>query len=248
MRELDWGFVFKSMPTIFRDGFASTMKLTIVAFICACIIGLLLALVKTYKVPVLSQIAAVYVSFFRGTPLMVQILVFYYGIPMFLNNMNYKYGWNLNVNEVPAINFMYLVFSMCYGAYISEVMRSALLSVNKGQMEAGYTVGMNTFMVLRRIVLPQALVVALPNLGNYFVDLVKNTSLAFSATVVELLAAAKILGGNSYKYFEAYLSVAIIYWIICFIFELLLKAIEKRSRRHESILVICQELFEKIFR
>lgn len=230
---LHWDFMFKAILIILKDGFANTIKLTLVTFVLSSLIGLIVALIKIEKVPVLSPLSHLYTSFFKGTPLMVQILVFYYGIPLVLNTFNDRYGWNMNVNDIPAIIFMYIVFSLCYGAYISEVMRAAILSVDKGQSEAGYTIGMSKFTTFRRIIFPQALSNALPNLGNYFVDLVKGTSLAFTATVLEILAAAKILGGREYKYFESYLAAAIIYWVICTLFQLLFNKVEKISRRHE---------------
>lgn len=233
MGTIDWKFLIDTIPLILKQGLLNTMKLSLVAFFFACIIGLVVALIKISRIPILSQICAIYISFFRGTPLMVQILIFYYGIPMLLNRFNAEFGWNIDVNGIPAIVFMYINFSLCYGAYISEVMRSALLSVDKGQLEAGYTVGMNTPKVFYRIVFPQALSNAIPNLENYFIDLVKGTSLAFTATVVEVLASAKIIGGRTYKYFEAYMAAALIYWGICVILEFVFNKIERHSRRHE---------------
>lgn len=233
MKIMHWDFIIEAVPIILKDGLYNTLRLTFVTFIFACIIGVIVALIKIEKIPVLWQIGVVYTSFFRGTPLMVQILIFYYGFPMVLNSYNERFGWNINVNDIPAINYMYVVFSLCYGAYISEVMRSAILSVDKGQSEAAYTIGMGKGKAFCRIIFPQALSNALPNLGNYFVDLVKGTSLAFSATVVEILASAKILGGREYKYFEAYLAAAIIYWVLCVLFQLIFSRIEVRSRRYE---------------
>ena len=232
MSIFDWDFFLNAIPVILRDGLFNTINLTIVTFIFACAIGLITALIKIYKIPVLYQLSLIYVSFFRGTPLLVQILIFYYGLPTILNGYSRALGWNLDISSIPAIIYMYVVFSLCYGAYISEVMRSAILSVDKGQHEAAYTIGMSGAKVLRRIVFPQALSNALPNLGNYFVDIVKGTSLAFTATVVEVLASAKIIGSRDYRYFEAYLAAALIYWVICFVFEVLFRFVEKRARKY----------------
>ena len=233
MSIFDWDFFFKAIPVIIREGLLNTINLTIVTFIFACAMGLITALIKIYRIPVLYQISLIYVSFFRGTPLLVQILIFYYGLPTILNSYSRALGWNLDISSIPAIVYMYAVFSLCYGAYISEVMRSAILSVDKEQHEAAYTIGMSGAKVLRRIVFPQALANALPNLGNYFVDIVKGTSLAFTATVVEVLASAKIIGSRDYRYFEAYLAAALIYWVICVVFEVLFRFVEKRARKYE---------------
>lgn len=233
MKIMHWDFVLEAIPIILREGLYNTLRLTLVTFILACIIGVIVALIKIENVPVLKQIGIVYTSIFKGTPLMVQILIFYYGFPMFLNSYNERFGWNINVNDIPAINYMFVVFALCYGAYISEVMRSAILSVDNGQSEAAYTIGMSKFKTFYRVIFPQALSNAIPNLGNYFVDLVKGTSLAFSATVVEILASAKILGGREYKYFEAYIAAALIYWVLCSLFQLLFSRVEAISRRYE---------------
>ena len=214
-------------------GLYNTLRLTLVTFVLACIIGVIVAVIKIENVPVLKQIGIVYTSIFKGTPLMVQILIFYYGFPMFLNSYKERFGLNINVNDIPAINYMFVVFALCYGAYISEVMRSAILSVDNGQSEAAYTIGMSKFKSFYRVIFPQALSNAIPNLGNYFVDLIKGTSLAFSATVVEILASAKILGGREYKYFEAYIAAAIIYWVLCTLFQLLFSRVEVIFRRYE---------------
>ena len=233
MKIMHWDFVLKAIPIILSEGLYNTLRLTLVPFVLACIIGVIVAVIKIENVPVLKQIGIVYTSIFKGTPLMVQILIFYYGFPMFLNSYKERFGLNINVNDIPAINYMFVVFALCYGAYISEVMRSAILSVDNGQSEAAYTIGMSKFKSFYRVIFPQALSNAIPNLGNYFVDLIKGTSLAFSATVVEILASAKILGGREYKYFEAYIAAAIIYWVLCTLFQLLFSRVEVIFRRYE---------------
>lgn len=233
MKIMHWDFVLKAIPIILSEGLYNTLRLTLVTFVLACIIGVVVAVIKIENVPVLKQIGIVYTSIFKGTPLMVQILIFYYGFPMFLNSYKERFGLNINVNDIPAINYMFVVFALCYGAYISEVMRSAILSVDNGQSEAAYTIGMSKFKSFYRVIFPQALSNAIPNLGNYFVDLIKGTSLAFSATVVEILASAKILGGREYKYFEAYIAAAIIYWVLCTLFQLLFSRVEVIFRRYE---------------
>ncbi len=116
---------------------------------------------------------------------------------------------------------------------MSESIRAALLSVNRGQIEAGYSIGMKTGKVLWRIVFPQAIKVAIPTLGNSFISLTKETSLAFVVSVPDILGQAKIIAGRTTRFFEAYIVAAIVYWIVCIICEVLLYFIEKRMRRHE---------------
>jgi His/Glu/Gln/Arg/opine family amino acid ABC transporter permease subunit len=179
------------------------------------------------------QIAHVYVSFMRGTPLLVQIFLSYYGIPLVLRYLSSLYGWKIDISSIQAIAFMYVSFSLNVGAYLSETIRAAILSVGKGQIEAAESLGMTTAQSLWRIVIPQAAVVAIPNLGNTFIALLKDTSLAFAASVPEIIGQAKIAAARSSKFFEAYIIAALMYWFICIVFERLLNTGEKHLRRYE---------------
>ncbi len=229
---LDLNYMLQLIPRV-AAGIPVSLSLALVAFTFGIILGFAIALIKIYKVPVLLQIACVYVSFMRGTPLLVQIFLSYYGIPMVLRYLGGIYGWNIDISSIQAITFMYVSFSLNVGAYLSETIRSAILSVGKGQIEAAESIGMTAPQVMRRIVIPQAAVVAIPNLGNSFIALLKDTSLAFAASVPEIIGQAKIAAARSSKFFEAYIIAAEIYWLICIIFERLMIFGEKRLRRHE---------------
>ena len=148
--------------------------------------------------------------------------------PSFLKYVNYFQGTNYNVNAVPSILFVLLAFSLNESAYNSESIRAALLSVDRGEIEAGQSLGMTRWQVLKRITIPEATVVALPTLGNAFIGLMKNTSLAFVASVVDMTAEGQIIAGSSYRYFEAYISLAIIYWILTVITEQILRLLETK--------------------
>jgi His/Glu/Gln/Arg/opine family amino acid ABC transporter permease subunit len=229
---LDWDYMFRSIPKV-AAGIPVSLSIAAVAFLAGLLIGFALALVKIYKVPMLARIGSVYVSFVRGTPLLVQIFLSYYGIPLVLRYFGAKYGWALDLAGIPAILFMYVSFSLNVGAYLSETIRASILSVPKGQAEAAQSIGMTTAQALRRIILPQAMVVALPNLGNTFIALLKDTSLAFAASVQEIIGQAKIAAARSSKFFEAYIVAALFYWLICICFENALRMGEKRLRKHE---------------
>ena len=155
-------------------------------------LALATALVRIYRVPFLRQAAAVYVSFARGTPLLVQIYLAYYGLPKVLNHLGDRHGWSIDVSSIPAIAFIYLAFTLNVGAYASETIRASIEAIDKGQMEAALSVGMTRWQGMRRIVLPQAFTIALPSLGNTVIALLKDTSLAFLLSVVELMGEAKI--------------------------------------------------------
>lgn len=210
-----------------------TIKIAVISGVIALVLGFAVALVRYFRVKVLSQICLIYISFIRGTPAMVQLLVAYYGIPVFLKGMNAELGTNLSVNGIPATVFAIIALSLNSGAFMSETIRSAMLSVDAGQLEACYSVNMTTWQALRHVVLPQAFTVALPPLGNSFISLLKETSLIFNISVIEMMAAAKIIGARSFRFFEVYIVVALIYWICCFILERLLGVLEKRVRKYE---------------
>ncbi len=164
---------------------------------------------------------------------MVQLLVAYYGIPIFLKGINESIGTNFNVMGISANVFAVAALSLNSGAFMSETIRSAILSVEAGQLEACYSVNMTTMQAMRRVVLPQAFAVALPPLGNSLISLLKETSLIFNISVIEMMAAAKIVGARSFRFFEVYIVVALIYWVCCFILERILILMEKHVRVYE---------------
>jgi len=182
--------------------------------------------------------AAFYVSFFRGTPLLVQIYVIFFGLPELFDYINSRTGWHLPANDIPPLLFALFAFTINTSAYLAETIRSALQSVDSGQMEAAHAVGLTTWQGLKRIVIPQALVVALPTLGNIFLGLIKGTSLAYAVRVLEVLAKAKIIAGDGYQYLETYIDAAIIYWIVSFIFEKIFIILEYRLNRFRGEVVV----------
>ena len=212
-----------------------TLEITLLSMGFGLILGFLLAIIKINKIPVLAQITAVFVSFIRGTPLIVQLYLTYTGIPLLLKYYNYANGTDYNINNVPALLFVLVTFSLNEAAYNSESIRAALQSVDRGQIEAAESLGMTYAQVLRRIVLPEAFVVALPTLGNTLIGLLKGTSLAFVCSVVEITAQAKIIAGANYRYFEVYLALAFIYWVVTIVIEQLIRIVEKRIEIPENV-------------
>lgn len=228
----DLGFMLSTVPEILSY-LPVTLKIAFISGAISLVLGFLIALVRYYHIRVLSPICKAYISLIRGTPAMVQLLVAYYGIPIMLKSLNAQLGTGLSVNGVPAEVFAIVALSMNSAAFMSETIRSAMLSVDAGQLEACYSVNMTTRQALTRVILPQAFSVALPPLGNSFISLVKETSLVFNISVVEIMAAAKIVGSRSFRFFEVYIVVALIYWVCCFILERLLGFLEKHVRRYE---------------
>lgn len=231
MRALDIQYMWQCLPEIMK-GIPYALLIAVVALIFGSILGLVTALIRIFKLPVLKQISAIYIAIIRGTPLMVQILVTYYGIPQLLEWVNYKWGTNVSINSIPAIYFMFFCFSLYTGSYMSEMFRSCIQAVDPGQLEACYSVGMTTNQGLIRVVLPQAFSTALPNIGNQFIGLIKDASLAFAVAIPEILGRAKIVAGRSSKFLEAYIVAAIIYFVICTICQFALDYIEKRNGKY----------------
>lgn len=228
----DLKFMISTIPEIISY-LPVTLKIAFFSGIFALIIGFAVALIRYFNIKILSKLCILYVSFTRGTPAMVQLLIAYYGIPIFLKGLNAQFGWNLGVSGIPASVFAVMALALNYGAFMSETIRSAILSVDPGQLEACYSLNMTTGQAMRRIILPQAFTVALPPLGNSFISLLKETSLIFNISVIEMMAAAKIVGSRSYRFFEVYIVVALIYWMCCIILERILALLEKRARRSE---------------
>ena len=229
----DLSLVFSQIPVLLT-ALPVTLYLTVLAMLGGLVLGLGVAIVKIYKVPVLRQICAVYVSVTRGTPVIVQLYLTYFGIPLALKYFNYYNGTSLNVNNVPSIVFVLIALSLNQAAYSSETLRAAILSVDKGQIEGAESLGMTSWQLMRRIIVPQAFIVALPSLGNSLIVMLKETSLAFVCSVVELTARAKIIAGNNYRFFESYCSVAIIYWVLTFAVEQAVRHAERRLRIPET--------------
>ena len=170
----------------------------------------------------------IFVSFLRGTPLLVQLMLTYYGIPLILKAINQSYGTAFNINAIPAELFAIVALAFNEAAYASETIRAAILSVDPGEIEAARSLGMTNRQVYRRIIIPNAAVVATPTLINSLIGLTKGTSLAFSASVVEIFAQARIIGGSDLKYFERFITVSIVYWIVNILIEILGRHIERR--------------------
>ena len=234
----DFQLVFTQIPSLLAY-LPITLELAILSTVFGFLLGTLIAIVKIRKVKVLNRIATVFISIVRGTPILVQLYIAYFGIPMLIKFINRHTGSDLNVAVVPGIVYAMAALAINQSAFDAEIIRAALLSVNSGQIEAAESLGMTYGQALRRIILPEALTVALPSLGNAFINAIKGTSLAFTCGVVEMTAQGKILSGRSYRYFEVYVSLAIIYWVLTVIIEQLIKLFERKTSIPDQV-----ELYE----
>lgn len=222
-----WQAVFDAIPTILKQ-LPITVGLTLAGSFFGLILALIFAIVKINRVPVLYQVQALFVSFLRGTPILVQLMLTYYGIPLMLKALNQSYGLDWNINHIPAAVFAITAFAFNEAAYASETIRAAIQSVNPGEIEAARSLGMTEAQVYKRVIIPNAAVIATPTLINALIGLTKGTSLAFNAGITEMFAQAQILGGFDYRYFERFVSVSLIYWSISILIEQLGRYIENR--------------------
>ncbi len=202
--------LIESFPRIILPGLLMTIPLTLISFALALVIAVIVAMIQYAKVPVLREIARFYIWIIRGTPLLVQLMVGYYGPSAF---------------GIQTDGFMVAiaVFAINEGAYCAETIRGCLEGVPKGQLEAGYCVGMNYFSIMWHVVLPQAFRTAFPSLGNSLISMVKDTSLASNITVTEMFLATRQIAGRTYQFLPLYLEVAFIYLM----FSTLLTAIQR---------------------
>ena len=192
------GILVDSFWKILLPGLKMTIPLTVISFTFAMLIAVVVALIQHVKVPVLTQLCRFYIWVVRGTPLLVQLFVVFYGLP--------KVG--ILLDPFPAA---VIVFSINEGAYCAETMRGALEAVPVGQIEAGYCVGMSYLQIMRRIVLPQALRTAFPALSNSLIAMVKDTSLASNITVMEMFMATQRIVARTYEPLALYCEVGLIY-------------------------------------
>lgn len=228
----DVGFLVQSVPDVLSY-LPVTLGIALVSFAIGLVLAFLIALVCFFDVRVLSQLSRVFVSLMRGTPAMCQLLLAYYGLPVALQAVNQKFGTGLSVNGIPPIAFAIVALSLNGAAFMSETIRSAMLSVGAEQLEACYSVNMTRWQAVWYVVLPQAFATALAPLGNTAISMLKDTSLVFNISVVEMMAEAKIVGARGFRFFEVYIVVSLIYWACCFVLERLISLLEKRSRHFE---------------
>ena len=219
-------FIDQNGYTRVVEGLQNTLLIAVCGLIIGILIGTIIATVRVlpkYKVlpRVLNGICSFYVALFRGTPMVVQLLVFYYVLLPII-------GWNINGVQVSM-----LVFGLNSGAYISEIMRSGIQSVDPGQMEAGRAVGLSFGASMTKIVIPQAVKNILPTLGNEFISLIKETSVVSFVGAADLYVAFNYIGTNNYEFMVPYLVMALIYIVLVLLISLLIKLLERSLKKSD---------------
>jgi len=234
---LDWDYMLSKLPLII-EAIPRTLLMVLVSAAIGFMFGFVLAMVRSYKIPVLSQLALAYISVFRGVPLLVQMYLVYFGLPDLFAYFNEVSGVAFLPTEFNNMFIALIIFSLYTAAYQAEVWYAALNTVDYSQMEAALSVGMTLPQALLRIFIPQALVSALPNFANLFIALFKQTSLAFTIKVIDIMAVAKMEAGATYRYLEMYVLVALVYWLLILGFERLFIYLEQyfsNQKKHNAV-------------
>ena len=219
MTQSNWDLALSALGPILMGAIQGTIPLALVSFALGLVLALALALMRLSRQRWLSGIARVFISIVRGTPLLVQLFVIFYGLP----------SLGLLIDPWPSA---VIAFSINVGGYAAEVIRAAILSVPQGQWEAAWMVGMSRRRALTRIILPQAARVSVPPLSNTFISLVKDTSLASLILVTELFRQAQKVAAFSQEFKLLYLEAALVYWVICLVLSTVQGRLEKRLDRY----------------
>lgn len=216
-------FVVKSIVALLQY-IPVTLFITAVSICFGLLLGFLLTLGQLAHSKILNSLSIGFVALMRGTPMLLLLLLVYYGLPMLL--MNFK----IDISGWKQIVFAILAISINISAYFSETMRSAYLAVSTAQHEAGLSVGMSEQIIIRRIIVPQATAIALPNIGNSIISILKNSSLVYAIGITDIYQKAQSVAASTFgmRQLEVFVAVALIYWVICIAIEVFVAAIEKR--------------------
>ncbi|WIY82785.1 amino acid ABC transporter permease [Propionimicrobium sp. PCR01-08-3] len=216
----DASYIWDSFPALVKY-LPITLLLAVVSMFFAVLIGLVLAICRFNKIPVLNQLAAAYISFFRGVPTLVQLFLIYFGLPQIIPAMS----------SLDAMTAAIMGLSLKEASYLAEIFRAALTSVDRGQYEAGLSTRLKPRQIYQHYVLPQAAFNALPSTGNIFIGLIKETSIVFTLGITEMFASAQMVAANNFHYFETYLMAGLLYWAVIAIVGYLLELLEKSIGR-----------------
>ena len=222
MSERLWGILLESFPKILIPGLKMTIPLTVISFSIAMVIAVITAVIQIAKVPVLKSLARFYIWVVRGTPLLVQLYVVFYGLP------------NLGILIDPFPSAI-IVFAINEGAYCAETVRGSLESIPKEQMEAGRCLGLSFVKTMRYIIFPQALRSAFPSLSNSLISMVKDTSLAANITVMEMFMVTQRIASRYYEHLALYIEVALIYLLFCTILTKVQAVVERKLSKYERV-------------
>lgn len=217
----DFKLVFEYLPSILAR-IHITLLVVILATVIGLIFGTFIALIRIYKIPVANYLSVIYISFIRGTPIIVQLFIVYYGLPALLM------GIGINISRWDKLNFVLITYALNCAAFMAEIIRGSITSVPAGQTEAAYSIGMTRWQAFYRIIAPQAAITALPSIGTNIVGLLQDSSLAFVLGVIDVMGQAQAIGSRTLHKFEGFVAATIIFIVLSILLEKLFSIIQKK--------------------
>ncbi|ANF96869.1 amino acid ABC transporter permease [Paenibacillus bovis] len=226
-RRFDIQYVFDFIPKLLAY-LNITLLIVGSSIVLGLLIGLIVALPRLYNIPVLKRLSQLYVSFFRGTPILIQLFLVYYGLPEVL-------GWiHIDVSRLAVLYFVIATYALNSGAFISEMIRASVAAVDRGQIEAAHSIGMSGYQTFTRVIAPQALGISIPLFGNLVIGNLKDTSLAFTLGVMEMTGRSQTLGTATQHFIETYIALSLIYFVISFGLEKGFQWLERYMNRFDG--------------
>ena len=230
---IDVAFMLEALQEILKV-LPLTLFMTCTPVCFGIVIGVAVAFARIQQIKIIAPLLNFYVSFFRGTPIIMHIMLIYFGIPIVVDYIAQAFKLNVQSNTIPILFFVLLALTLSAGAYASEIIRSGILGVPKGQLEAAYAVGLTFSQAMRRLILPQAFSKSIPNFTNVFIGFLHATSLAFFVSIKELTGAANIVASVNLKFLEAFIAVGFIYWSVSIVVEWIAHLIEKKVTAYSN--------------
>ena len=231
---LDIKFISETFPEVIK-AIPVTLLITVLPVTLGAVLGFFVALIHIKKIPVINQILELIISFFRSVPLIILLFCSYYGLQKLINFCVYGGERRIGTTQISGLVTALIVYTIFSTAYISELIRGALSSVDLRQMEAAHSIGMTKFRAYIRIIIPQAIMVAMPNYFNFVLNTLKNTSLVFAISVMDIMATAKVAAEKGYRFIEAYVMVGTIYVVLGVVLAAAFKKVERDSKAHMGI-------------
>lgn len=233
MMPLDVPFIGTAVMAMLKT-IPLTLAMTFFPILFGFIIAIGMTLIRMYHVRFLEPIAKFYVSFFRSTPAILHIMLIYLGIPLLVDFLSKSFGLGISANKIPVVIFVIIALSFTAGAYLTEILRSGIIAVDIGQMEAAYSVGYTHGQTIRKVLLPQAFMIALPNFTNLCIGFLHTTSIAAIVAVPEITGMATIVASDNYAFLEAFIGAALIYWFLTILIEAVNYILEKNIAKYRG--------------
>lgn len=216
--EFDYIFMGKAFIEIL-PAVPTTLLITVLSIIIGITEAICIAYARYYRIPVLREISAGYVSFFRGTPIVMHFFLVYYGLPHFIDMLADSVGLGFRAADIPLKMLAVAALSFSASSFFSEILRAGISAVAKGEIEAAYSLGMTQWQAMRRLILPQAFSISIPNLGSRCIAILHSSSLAFWICVLEITAKANLVAADTYQFMEAFIAAAAVYWLLTLAIE-----------------------------